>query len=90
MGLRGRWGRCWRRRKAVWQRGATAGAVNEWDLLDEDDWGYTGEVLAPYLESEDQGVLMAALFGDGAARELGYRPLGVSARAGLRWCRQVG
>jgi len=36
-----------------------------------------------YLQSEDYPVQMTYLYGDGAARELGYEPLGLSDRAGL-------
>lgn len=43
----------------------------------------TREVIAGHLDSEDQGTLIAALFGDRAARELGYEPLGLPTRAGL-------
>jgi hypothetical protein len=51
--------------------------------LDPDDREYTREVLAPYLDLTDQPTLIVALFGDPAARELGYPPLGLSPRAGL-------
>jgi hypothetical protein len=44
---------------------------------------YTREVLTPLLDREDMPALVAALFGDAAARELGYEPLGLSPRAGL-------
>ena len=52
-------------------------------VLDPDDLAYTREVLGPHLRCEERPVIMAALFGDEAATELGYRPLGLSARAGL-------
>jgi hypothetical protein len=51
--------------------------------LDPDDLAYTREVLAPYLHQTDQPTLIAALYGDPAARQLGYTPLGLSPRAGL-------
>jgi hypothetical protein len=51
--------------------------------LDIDDLRYTREVLAPLLGSSDRPTVIAALFGDAAARELGYPPLGLSPRAGL-------
>jgi hypothetical protein len=41
------------------------------------------EHLRPHLDRDEHGVLIAALFGDVAARELGHEPLGVPARAGL-------
>ena len=43
----------------------------------------TREVLSRRLDCEDQPTLVAALFGDRAARELGYAPLGLPPRAGL-------
>ena len=55
--------------------------VTQW--LDTDDLAYTHEVLAGHLHAVDQPTLIAALFGDEAARDLGYQPLGLSARAGL-------
>lgn len=51
--------------------------------LDADDLEYTREVMVPYLERSDQPTQITALFGDPAARELGYQPLGLSHRAGL-------
>jgi hypothetical protein len=51
--------------------------------LDDDDLAYTREVLREYTAATDRATLIAALFGDGAARDLGYPPLGLSARAGL-------
>jgi hypothetical protein len=51
--------------------------------LDQEDLEYTREVLAPYLERTDLPTLIAALFGDTAARQLGYSPMGLSPRAGL-------
>jgi hypothetical protein len=47
-----------------------------------DDLRYTQEVLTPLLDAADQLTCIAALFGDDAAREAGYAPLGVSQRAG--------
>lgn len=51
--------------------------------LDTHELAYTREVLAPYLIRTDHPTLFAALFGDEAARQLGYPPLGLAARAGL-------
>ena len=41
------------------------------------------DALRPHLDLDDPGVLVAGVFGDIAARELGYEPLGVPDRAGL-------
>jgi hypothetical protein len=51
--------------------------------LDEDDLAYTRGVVTPLVGATDRPTLIAGLFGDEAARELGYQPLGLSARAGL-------
>ena len=51
--------------------------------LEADDLEYTREVLAPLLGAEDWPTIVAGAFGDPAARELGYKPHGLSHRAGL-------
>jgi len=51
--------------------------------LEPDDLAYTSEVIAPHLEARDQPTLMGCLFGDTAARSLGYPSQGLSERAGL-------
>jgi hypothetical protein len=51
--------------------------------LDQDDLAYTREVMSQFLDADDQPTLMACIFGDEAARVLGYRPQGLSERAGL-------
>ncbi len=43
----------------------------------------TRETLLPLLDRDDQPTLVAALFGDAAARELGFPLLGLPNRAGL-------
>jgi hypothetical protein len=62
---------------------ATRGAGSTAPRLEDDDLAYTREVLREYMSATDHATLIAALFGDAAARELGYRPLGLSPRAGL-------
>ena len=62
---------------------ATAQAGATTPSLDADDLAYTREVLADYLDAEHEPILLPALFGDPAAHELGYTPLGLSPRAGL-------
>jgi hypothetical protein len=52
-------------------------------MLDSDDLAYTREVIAPYLSAQDYPTIIACLFGDRAARELGYRSQGLSDYAGL-------
>lgn len=43
----------------------------------------TRQTLGPLLGRDDMPTLIAALFGDAAASELGYEPLGLRPRAGL-------
>jgi hypothetical protein len=52
-------------------------------VLDADDLAYTREVIAPHLDTKDYPTVMACLFGDEAARSLGYAPMGLSERAGF-------
>ena len=51
--------------------------------FEADDLAYTREVLQPHLNSTDFAINFACLFGDAAARECGYEPMGLSARAGF-------
>ena len=59
---------------------AFAGATEP--VLDADDLHYTHEVIQPYLDSEHFPTLFACLYGDEAAKSVGYEPLGLSAKAG--------
>jgi hypothetical protein len=71
-------------REMILQEGyamAMAGCVQP--ALDADELAYTGEVIAPHLDARDRATTIAALFGDQAAHSLGYRPLGLSPRAGF-------
>ncbi|MBM4067759.1 MAG: hypothetical protein FJ271_02265 [Planctomycetes bacterium] len=60
---------------------ARAGCVQP--TLDADDIAYTREVLTPYLDTDDKRTCMECLFGDEAARTLGFTPRGLSPWAGL-------
>jgi hypothetical protein len=51
--------------------------------LDAEDIDYTREVLIPYLDAEDMWTCFECLFGDAAARALGFTPRGLSPWAGL-------
>jgi hypothetical protein len=51
--------------------------------LDDDDLAYTRSVITPHLGATDRATVIACLFGDPAARALGYPPQGLSERAGL-------
>jgi hypothetical protein len=65
--------------------GCTAPAAGLYNQVapDESEIEYTCEVLKDYLDLSSMGILIAAMFGDNAARELGYDPLGLSDWAGL-------
>jgi hypothetical protein len=52
-------------------------------VLDAEDIAYTREVLIAYLDADDMGTAIACLFGDAAARTLGFTPRGLSPWAGL-------
>jgi hypothetical protein len=60
---------------------ARAGCIGP--VLDEDDLGYTREVLLPYLDADDMRTTIECLFGDAAGRTLGFTPRGLSPWAGL-------
>jgi hypothetical protein len=51
--------------------------------LDPEDLAYTRAVIAPHLTATDRGTAIACLFGDTAARALGYPPMGLTDRAGF-------
>ncbi len=51
--------------------------------LDDDDRAYTREVLAHCLDASDVRTAVECLFGDVAARSLGFTRRGLSSRAGL-------
>lgn len=51
--------------------------------LSPDDLAYTREAMAPYFGAEDRPTAIACLYGDEAARTLGYPPLGFSPQAGF-------
>ena len=51
--------------------------------LEADDLAYTRDAIARYLDATDRATLFTCVFGDQAARTLGYPPHGLSERAGL-------
>ncbi len=52
--------------------------------LSTDDLEYSRAVIEPFWQSVDKPVQFACLFGDAAARAVGYAPLGLSDFAGLQ------
>jgi hypothetical protein len=55
--------------------------VKQW--LSQDDLAYSREVLKPLLETTEKPLQVSYLYGDEAAKSVGYQPLGLSARAGF-------
>ena len=51
--------------------------------LEDDDFAYTREVIAPFLDADDMRTAIECLFGDAAGRTLGFTPRGLSEWAGL-------
>jgi hypothetical protein len=62
---------------------ATARAGCTSPALDADDLAYTRSVIDPLRGATDRATVMACLFGDPAARALGYPPRGLTDRAGF-------
>ena len=62
---------------ATWRAGCTT------PQLDDDDLAYTRSVIDPLRSARDRATVIACLFGDTAAKALGYPPQGLSDRAGL-------
>jgi hypothetical protein len=51
--------------------------------LDAEDLAYTREVLTAFFDADDMRTCIECLFGDAAARTLGFTPTGLSPWAGL-------
>ena len=64
------------------QEGGAAAFAQQPPLLDDDDIAYSREVIAPHRASTHFPIVFTCLYGDAAAREVGYPPLGLSAWAG--------
>jgi hypothetical protein len=65
------------------QEGSILAHTNVKQWLSEDDLEYSREVIKPWLESTEKPVQVAYLYGDEAAKSVGYQPLGLSHRAGF-------
>ena len=65
------------------QEGRAAAFAGEEPQLDAEELAYTREVIAPHLNSDHFPTCFAALYGDAAARRVGYPPHGLSERAGF-------
>jgi hypothetical protein len=58
-------------------------------VLSPDDLEYTKAVLEPHLKSTHHPTNFAAMYGDKAAKSVGFLPLGVSDRAGFALALEV-
>ena len=63
--------------QAMWRAGCTT------PQLDDDDLAFTRSVIEPLRAAVDRATVIACLFGDAAAKALGYPPHGLTDRAGL-------
>ncbi len=70
-------------REMLAQEGYAQAFAGEKVSLPREDLAYTQTVLEPLLENTDKPTLLAALFGDEAAKHVGYHALGLSHQAGL-------
>jgi len=66
------------------QEGLAAAFAGRTLEFSSEELEYSRAVLEQYLESGEQPTTFACMYGDGAARELGYPPLGLSAQAGFQ------
>jgi hypothetical protein len=65
------------------QEGRAAAFAGETEpALDAEEIEYTRAVVAPFLDATDLPTQFPCLYGDAAARSVGYTPLGLSPRAG--------
>ena len=71
-------------REMMAQEGVVAAFSNRGLELDAEELEYSRAVIAPHLKSTHQPTVIACLYGDEAAKELGYAPLGLSRNAGFQ------
>jgi hypothetical protein len=65
------------------QEGAAGVFAGLHPQYDDEELDYSRYVITPYLETTDYSAQIAALYGDEAARSLGYQPLGLSKDVGF-------
>ena len=70
-------------RQMMTQEGSVAAFAGQTPAFDDEELEYSRFVIAPYLDTDNYAVCIAALFGDTAAHALGYAPLGLSTNAGF-------
>jgi hypothetical protein len=65
------------------QEAAALAFAGQCNWLDGEETAYTRAVIAPYLPSSDYPTQFACIFGDEAARAIGYTPLGLGYKAAI-------
>lgn len=70
-------------RQMMTQEGEAAAFAGMQGTLDADKLDYTRTVVTPHLETTAFPVAFACLYGDAAARSVGYEPLGLGKDAGF-------
>jgi hypothetical protein len=70
-------------RQMMHQEGAAAHFAQRIPSFDPEELEYSRSVLAPHLEATAQPITFACMYGDDAARAIGYSPLGLSQNAGF-------
>jgi hypothetical protein len=71
-------------RDMIQQEGFVAAFANRSLEFDQEELEYSRAVIETHLESTHQPTVIACLYGDEAAKELGYPPLGLSKNAGFQ------
>jgi hypothetical protein len=71
-------------RQMMRQEGHTAHFAGQNPSFDPEELEYSRSVLAPHLEATAQPITFACMYGDDAARAIGYSPLGLSQNAGFQ------
>ncbi len=71
-------------REMIAQEGTVAAFANRLLEFDAEELEYSRALIAPHLDSTHQPTVIACLYGDDAAKELGYLPLGLSKNAGFQ------
>jgi hypothetical protein len=71
-------------REMIQQEGLVAAFASRSLEFDREDLEYSRAVIEPHLESTHQPTVIACLYGDDAAKELGYPPLGLSKNTGFQ------
>lgn len=69
-------------RQMLAQEGQAAAFAGTAQLLDAEELAYTRAVITPHLDTTSFPTAFACLYGDAAARSVGYKPLGLSVNAG--------